>query len=172
MQNFNPYEVLGLAPGATDDEIRAAYRRRAAQVHPDRQPPALKAWALEEMTRLNQARDILMDPVRRARLAALAARLRYAEAARAHAPGQGRPATAWDEQLRARRRAYRLRQTMAGLATLAAFALFGLLALAAPATALALGRVAAGLVAFGLALAGPLVVALLLGFIVLSLWKS
>ncbi len=172
MQNFNPYEVLGLPPGATDDEIRAAYRRRAALVHPDRQPPALKAWALEEMTRLNQARDVLMDPVRRARLAALAARLRYAEAASARAQSQARPPTGWEEQVRARRRAYRLRQTVTGLATLAACVLFGLLALAAPATALALGRVAAGVVAFGLALAGPLVVTLLLAFIVLSLWKS
>lgn len=62
----NPYERLGLASNATDDEIRAAYRRRAAQVHPDRQPAERKEWAAEQMRQLNAARDLLLDPKRRA----------------------------------------------------------------------------------------------------------
>ena len=31
-----PYEVLGIQPGATKDEIRAAYKRAAMKHHPDR----------------------------------------------------------------------------------------------------------------------------------------
>ena len=36
MSNTDPYRVLGLAPGATPDEIKAAYRRAALRWHPDR----------------------------------------------------------------------------------------------------------------------------------------
>ena len=31
-----PYEVLGISPGATQDEIKAAYRRRIKEYHPDK----------------------------------------------------------------------------------------------------------------------------------------
>jgi hypothetical protein len=63
---LNPYTTLGLDAAATEDDIRAAYRRRAAQVHPDLQPPEKRAAAEEAMKRLNAARDILLDPRRRA----------------------------------------------------------------------------------------------------------
>ena len=32
----DPYAILGIAPGATGEEIRSAYRRLAAQYHPDK----------------------------------------------------------------------------------------------------------------------------------------
>lgn len=35
MPERDPYEVLGLAPGATKAEIRKAYRRMAKRYHPD-----------------------------------------------------------------------------------------------------------------------------------------
>jgi|HubBroStandDraft_6_1064221.scaffolds.fasta_scaffold370706_2 hypothetical protein len=34
----SPYEVLGITPDATPAQIRAAYRRRALELHPDRFP--------------------------------------------------------------------------------------------------------------------------------------
>ncbi len=62
----NPYQVLGLKPDASADEVRAAYRRLAAQIHPDTQPAERKDWAAEQMRTLNAARDLLLDVERRA----------------------------------------------------------------------------------------------------------
>jgi hypothetical protein len=63
---LNPYTLLGLSPSASPDDIRAAYRRLAAEWHPDLQPPERKAEALERMVQLNAARDVLLDPHQRA----------------------------------------------------------------------------------------------------------
>lgn len=51
----DPYEVLGLASGATVDEARRAYRQLAHQWHPDRAPPGeVEAWT-RRMAELNAA---------------------------------------------------------------------------------------------------------------------
>jgi DnaJ-class molecular chaperone len=60
-----PYEVLGVKPGATADEIRNAYRKLAKEFHPDLNPgkPAAEA----RFKAVTAANDILSDPDKRAR---------------------------------------------------------------------------------------------------------
>ena len=57
------YEVLGIAPDASADEIKRAYHRSAFQCHPDRN------WESEEsnkrMEEINEAYTVLSDPARR-----------------------------------------------------------------------------------------------------------
>lgn len=60
---MNPYEVLGVPPSATAEEIRAAYRRLTLAYHPDRNPaPQAGHW----MAQINRAYAILSDPAQRA----------------------------------------------------------------------------------------------------------
>jgi hypothetical protein len=59
------YEELGVARGATRDEITAAYRARAKELHPDARPG--DAGAAERFTRVGAAYRVLADPVERAR---------------------------------------------------------------------------------------------------------
>lgn len=58
------YEILGLSPKATDEEIKAAFRRLALRYHPDKNPGDR---ASEERFRLiNEAYSVLGDPQKRA----------------------------------------------------------------------------------------------------------
>src|SRR5438309_11698206 len=65
MATQTPYEVLGVKPDATADEIRKAYRKLAKQFHPDLNPgkPAAEA----RFKAVSAAHDILSDPEKRAR---------------------------------------------------------------------------------------------------------
>jgi len=54
---MDPYKVLGLSPGASQDEIKAAYRRLAKQYHPDINP---SADAEAKMKEINEAYAVLI----------------------------------------------------------------------------------------------------------------
>lgn len=58
---MNPYEVLGVSQNATDEEIKAAYRKLVKKYHPDRfaSDPAKQAAASEKLKQVNAAYDML-----------------------------------------------------------------------------------------------------------------
>jgi len=57
----NPYEVLGVRQGATEAEIRAAYRELVKKYHPDKYADnPLADLAEEKMQEINEAYDMLM----------------------------------------------------------------------------------------------------------------
>lgn len=56
----DPYKVLGVNPGASDEEIKKAYRRLAKQYHPDRNPG--DAEAAKKMQQVNEAYDQIKNP--------------------------------------------------------------------------------------------------------------
>jgi DnaJ-class molecular chaperone len=60
-----PYEVLGVRPNASGDEIRKVYRKLAKQFHPDLNPG--KPEAESRFKSISAAYDLLSDPEKRAR---------------------------------------------------------------------------------------------------------
>lgn len=57
----NPYEVLGISPQATDDEVKAAYRELARKYHPDNYGNnPLSDLAEEKMQEINEAYDAIV----------------------------------------------------------------------------------------------------------------
>lgn len=58
------YDILGVTKNATPDEIKAAYRKLALKHHPDRNPGNVEA-ATERFKKINEAHEVLSDPVKR-----------------------------------------------------------------------------------------------------------
>ena len=61
---IDPYQALGVAKGASDKEIKSAYRKLAKELHPDRNKdnPA----ATERFSDVTKAYDLLLDKEKRA----------------------------------------------------------------------------------------------------------
>jgi hypothetical protein len=61
---MSPYQVLGVPPDATEEQIKTAYRKLVKEYHPDRN----KSEAAKVIiVRVNEAYEILSDPERKAR---------------------------------------------------------------------------------------------------------
>lgn len=57
----NPYEILGIKEGATEEEIKAAYREQVKKYHPDKhQNNPLQELAEEKLQEVNEAYEYLM----------------------------------------------------------------------------------------------------------------
>ncbi|GKV31232.1 hypothetical protein SLEP1_g39943 [Rubroshorea leprosula] len=63
IQVFEPFSILGLEAGASDSEIKKAYRRLSIQYHPDKNPdPEAHKYFVEYISKAYQA---LTDPISR-----------------------------------------------------------------------------------------------------------
>ena len=56
----DPYQVLGVSPDASDEEIKRAYRKLAKQYHPDANPG--DEYAAKKMQEINDAYDRIKNP--------------------------------------------------------------------------------------------------------------
>jgi hypothetical protein len=91
---MNYYDVLGVRPSASDQEIELAYRSRRTQYHPDKYASAdaeTVKWATAKMQEVNAAYAVLSD---------LAKRRAFDEGFRR--PDQARPDTAEDRRAHAK----------------------------------------------------------------------
>ena len=58
----NPYEVLGISPNATDEQVKTAYKELAKKFHPDNYADnPLSDLAEEKMKEINEAYDAIIS---------------------------------------------------------------------------------------------------------------
>ena len=57
------YSTLGISKNASDKDIKAAYRKLARKLHPDVNPEDSRAQ--EQFKKVNEAYEVIGDPVRR-----------------------------------------------------------------------------------------------------------
>ena len=60
----DPYELLGVSRNATKEEIKSAFRKKAIQFHPDKNPEK-REWAEAKFKELAEAYEILNDDEKR-----------------------------------------------------------------------------------------------------------
>jgi curved DNA-binding protein CbpA len=107
------YDLLGVEPDASQREVKAAFRRRSLSVHPDH------GGSAEAFVRLQEAYEVLSDPIRRAAYDRALARGERADASgtdwTAEAPDPW-PPSAWAPAPRRRRSAKAFTAVAFGLA--------------------------------------------------------
>ncbi|MSQ26147.1 MAG: J domain-containing protein [Dehalococcoidia bacterium] len=86
MAKRNYYEVLGIPRGASEKEVKAAYRRMARKHHPDLNPGNKDAEA--RFKEVNEAHEVLSDAGKRKKYDAYGENWKHAEA---YAQAQGAP---------------------------------------------------------------------------------
>ncbi len=68
MPNFDDlYEILGVSPEASAEELRAAFRRQAREFHPDRYRGEARIRAEQRFQRVTEAYNTLSDEAQRSR---------------------------------------------------------------------------------------------------------